>query len=146
MYFKHRGPDGKYGLYSRNNRRLLALLMFQAVRRDIVVLVPCCDRADACEDTGCFNIELTWKQGVVNLCTAKVPKMLLRCMRTRMKKEHTAKEKEASRENSKGFLLREGAPARFHVQHICICTFYCLTYLYLHVSMFNTSATPRFYV
>ncbi|CAE7301806.1 unnamed protein product [Symbiodinium sp. CCMP2592] len=28
--FKHEGPDGTVGLYSRNNRRLVALLMFQA--------------------------------------------------------------------------------------------------------------------
>ncbi|CAE7265100.1 unnamed protein product, partial [Symbiodinium necroappetens] len=28
--FKHQGPDGTMGLYSRNNRRLVALLMFQA--------------------------------------------------------------------------------------------------------------------
>ncbi|OLP95908.1 hypothetical protein AK812_SmicGene21905 [Symbiodinium microadriaticum] len=39
--FKHQGPDGTMGLYSRNNRRLVALLMFQAVRRDQLVRVPC---------------------------------------------------------------------------------------------------------
>lgn len=39
--FKHRGPDGHVGLYSRNNRRLLALLMYQAVRRDELIKVPC---------------------------------------------------------------------------------------------------------
>ncbi|CAE7027349.1 unnamed protein product, partial [Symbiodinium sp. CCMP2456] len=39
--FKHQGPDGTMGLYSRNNRRLVALLMFQAVRRDQMVRVPC---------------------------------------------------------------------------------------------------------
>ena len=32
--FLHVGANGKLGLYSRNNRRLLALLMFQATRRD----------------------------------------------------------------------------------------------------------------
>ncbi|CAK0834428.1 unnamed protein product [Prorocentrum cordatum] len=32
--FVHKGPDGKIGLYSRQNRRLTALLLFQACRRD----------------------------------------------------------------------------------------------------------------
>ena len=39
--FKHTGPDGEVGLYSRNNRRLAALLMLQALRRDHPVAVPC---------------------------------------------------------------------------------------------------------
>ncbi|CAJ1402892.1 unnamed protein product [Effrenium voratum] len=39
--FKHTGPDGEVGLYSRNNRRLAALLMLQALRRDHLVAVPC---------------------------------------------------------------------------------------------------------
>ncbi|CAE8716192.1 unnamed protein product [Polarella glacialis] len=39
--FLHNGPDGARGLYSRNNRRLLALLWLQAVRRDEALRVPC---------------------------------------------------------------------------------------------------------
>merc|ERR1712137_1449920 len=39
--FKHIGPDGQYGLYSRNNRRLTALLMLEALRRDSLLRVPC---------------------------------------------------------------------------------------------------------
>eukprot|EP00929_Paragymnodinium_shiwhaense_P034054 TRINITY_DN18572_c0_g1_i1.p1 TRINITY_DN18572_c0_g1~~TRINITY_DN18572_c0_g1_i1.p1 ORF type:complete len:527 (+),score=37.62 TRINITY_DN18572_c0_g1_i1:117-1583(+) len=38
---KHVGPDGHVGLYSRNNRRLIALLMYQSIRRDSLVRVPC---------------------------------------------------------------------------------------------------------
>merc|ERR1711956_56436 len=44
--FKHIGPDGHAGLYSRNNRRLVALCMLQAVRRDSLVRVPCRIYAD----------------------------------------------------------------------------------------------------
>jgi hypothetical protein len=44
--FKHVGPDGKAGLYSRNNRRLIALLMVQAVWRDKLIRVPCRIYAD----------------------------------------------------------------------------------------------------
>ena len=39
--FLQMSPDGDVGLYSRNNRRLLALLMFQAVRRGQLVQVRC---------------------------------------------------------------------------------------------------------
>ena len=35
--FLHKGPDGQVGLFSRNNRRLIALQMLQSVRRDLVV-------------------------------------------------------------------------------------------------------------
>mmetsp|Transcript_22082 Transcript_22082/g.40576 ORF Transcript_22082/g.40576 Transcript_22082/m.40576 type:complete len:872 (+) Transcript_22082:51-2666(+) len=39
--FLHRGPDHRWGLYSRNNRRLLALCLLQSLRRDEEVWVPC---------------------------------------------------------------------------------------------------------
>lgn len=39
--FLHRAPNGKVGLYSRNNRRLLALRMFQAVQQGRLLRVPC---------------------------------------------------------------------------------------------------------
>mmetsp|Transcript_148112 Transcript_148112/g.474106 ORF Transcript_148112/g.474106 Transcript_148112/m.474106 type:complete len:272 (+) Transcript_148112:1828-2643(+) len=39
--FKHVGPDGNTALFSRNNRRLIACLLFQAVRRTELVQVPC---------------------------------------------------------------------------------------------------------
>ena len=42
IVFKHRGPDGQWALISRNNRRLFALKMYQAVRGDVLVEVPCC--------------------------------------------------------------------------------------------------------
>ena len=42
IVFKHRGPDGQWALFSRNNRRLFALKMYQAVRGDVLVEVPCC--------------------------------------------------------------------------------------------------------
>ena len=35
--FVKKSPQGNLGLYSRSNRRLVALLMFQAVRRDELV-------------------------------------------------------------------------------------------------------------
>ena len=39
--FLHTGAKGVRGLYSRNNRRAIALQCFQAVRRDHAVYVPC---------------------------------------------------------------------------------------------------------
>ena len=39
--FLHCGPDGQWGLVSRNNRRLAALQMLQALRRDETIMVPC---------------------------------------------------------------------------------------------------------
>ena len=39
--FLHKGPDGQVGLSSRNNRRVMALLMLQALQRDSVVYVRC---------------------------------------------------------------------------------------------------------
>jgi hypothetical protein len=47
--FLHYGPDKKVGLYSRNNRRLMAMLMLQGVRRDASMRVPCYIHSD--EDT-----------------------------------------------------------------------------------------------
>ena len=44
--FRHYGPDKKVGLYSRNNRRLMAMLMLQGVRRDASMRVPCCIHSD----------------------------------------------------------------------------------------------------
>ncbi len=35
------GPDNVYGLYSRDNRRLVALMAFQATRRDVLIQVRC---------------------------------------------------------------------------------------------------------
>ena len=35
--YVHEGPDDVLGLYSRQNRRLLALLMFQVYRRNVLV-------------------------------------------------------------------------------------------------------------
>ena len=37
--FLHRGPDNHLGLYSRRNRRLATLLMYQALRREELVKV-----------------------------------------------------------------------------------------------------------
>jgi len=37
----HTGTDGVPGLYSRSNRRLLALMMFQATQRDVLVCATC---------------------------------------------------------------------------------------------------------
>ena len=37
--FLHQGPDGHLGLYSRRNRRLTAFLMYQALRRDELLMV-----------------------------------------------------------------------------------------------------------
>eukprot|EP00747_Dinoflagellata_sp_TGD_P151320 gnl/TRDRNA2_/TRDRNA2_177203_c1_seq3.p1 gnl/TRDRNA2_/TRDRNA2_177203_c1~~gnl/TRDRNA2_/TRDRNA2_177203_c1_seq3.p1 ORF type:complete len:341 (+),score=24.16 gnl/TRDRNA2_/TRDRNA2_177203_c1_seq3:51-1025(+) len=39
--FLHRAPDGKIGLYSPDNRRLLALRMFQGVQQGKLLRVPC---------------------------------------------------------------------------------------------------------
>eukprot|EP00747_Dinoflagellata_sp_TGD_P151309 gnl/TRDRNA2_/TRDRNA2_177203_c1_seq1.p1 gnl/TRDRNA2_/TRDRNA2_177203_c1~~gnl/TRDRNA2_/TRDRNA2_177203_c1_seq1.p1 ORF type:complete len:419 (+),score=87.22 gnl/TRDRNA2_/TRDRNA2_177203_c1_seq1:187-1257(+) len=39
--FLHKAPDGKVALYSRNNRRLLALRMLQAVQQGKLLRVPC---------------------------------------------------------------------------------------------------------
>lgn len=43
--YVHWGPDGAYGLYSRQNRRPMALLMFQACRRDELHRVRCIVRS-----------------------------------------------------------------------------------------------------
>jgi len=65
--FKHVGPDGKVGLYSRNNRRLTALLMFQAIRRDSIVYVPCKVFADddcrACPVDGRKSLARWFREG-----------------------------------------------------------------------------------
>ena len=39
--YVHCGPDGAHGLYSRDNRRLLAFLAFQVSRRDELMKVRC---------------------------------------------------------------------------------------------------------
>merc|ERR1712129_672039 len=39
--FVRETPGGGQGLYSRSNRRLVALLMLQAVRRDVLVRASC---------------------------------------------------------------------------------------------------------
>eukprot|EP00747_Dinoflagellata_sp_TGD_P151326 gnl/TRDRNA2_/TRDRNA2_177203_c1_seq9.p1 gnl/TRDRNA2_/TRDRNA2_177203_c1~~gnl/TRDRNA2_/TRDRNA2_177203_c1_seq9.p1 ORF type:complete len:431 (+),score=89.94 gnl/TRDRNA2_/TRDRNA2_177203_c1_seq9:187-1293(+) len=39
--FLHTAPDGNVGLYTRNNRRLLALRMLQAVQQGKLLRVPC---------------------------------------------------------------------------------------------------------
>eukprot|EP00973_Karenia_brevis_P071331 9907947-Karenia_brevis.AAC.1 len=39
--FIHEGPDGVPALYSRNNRRMFALLCHQAVRRDTTIKAHC---------------------------------------------------------------------------------------------------------
>ena len=39
--FLHTGPGGIKGLFSRDNRRLFALLCYQAAQRNIAIWVPC---------------------------------------------------------------------------------------------------------
>lgn len=53
IVYVHCGPNGMRGLYSRQNRRLMALLMLQACRRDELHLASCIVRSYKDAHWGC---------------------------------------------------------------------------------------------